>query len=131
MKRSYRIRLADTDAAGRIYFAAAARIAHESFEHFMEIIGFDLQAVITDAPFVLPVVHLEATYKQPLSLGDSITVETMVKSLGDRSVTFRHTLMTSKGEPAVEITLTHAVVSKKNARSMRMPPALRTALSVS
>jgi 1,4-dihydroxy-2-naphthoyl-CoA hydrolase len=129
MKHNYRIRLSDTDAAGRIYFASACRIAHESFEQFMEAIGFDLNAMINEMHFGLPVVHVDADYRASLNLGTAITIETTVKSLGNKSVVFEHVLATDSGEPAIVITITHAVVSKKTSRAVVMPANLRKALS--
>jgi 1,4-dihydroxy-2-naphthoyl-CoA hydrolase len=130
MKTTYRIRLADTDAAGRIYFASALRIAHESFEHFMEVIGFDVPRMLTTLPFALPVVRVEANYHASLKLGDEITVESKVSAVGKRSVTFSHTLITGKGRAAVDVTITHAVIAKKTGKSVAMPTALRKALTV-
>lgn len=129
MKTNYRIRLADTDAAGRIYFNSALRIAHESFEHFMEVVGFDVPRILSSQPFVLPVVRVEANYRAPLKLGDEIVVETMVSTIGKGSVTFNHTLLTVKGIPSVEVAITHAVVSKKSGKSVAMPASLRKALT--
>ena len=131
MKTTYRIRLADTDAAGRIYFASAQRIAHESFEDFMDVIGFDVRRMLNTLPFALPVVRVEANYRVSLKLGDEITVETKVSTVGKRSVTFFHTLITAKGVAAVEVVITHAVISKKTGKSVAMPTVLRKALTVS
>jgi len=131
MKHTYQIRLADTDAAGRIYFTSACRIAHESFEQFMDTIGFDLNTVIHSLDFGLPIVHLEATYKMALVLGQTVTIETVVEELGKRSVTFSHLLSTSSGDAAVLVTITHAVVSKKSGKSIMMPARLKKALSCS
>jgi len=130
MKTNYRIRLSDTDAAGRIYFNSALRIAHDSFEHFMEVVGFDVPRIVSNQAFVLPVVRVEANYRSPLKLGDEIVVETMVSSIGKKSVTFFHRLLGVKGIPAVEVSITHAVVSKKTGKSVAMPVLLRKALTI-
>lgn len=128
MKYPYRIKLSDTDAAGRIYFASACRIAHEAFESLMDSIGYDLNSMITKRPFVLPVVHVVARYEHPLLLGDAITVDTRVKNISRKSVSFDHEITGKDGRMAAFITITHAVVSKRTARATDMPPALRKAL---
>jgi len=128
MNYPYRIKLADTDAAGRIYFASACRIAHESFESFMESIGYDLNSLISKLPFVLPVVHMVARYEHPLMLGDTVTVNSRVKNISRKSVSFDHIISGKDGKKAVLITITHAVVSKRTAKAVAIPPKFRKAL---
>ncbi len=128
MNYPYRIRMSDTDAAGRIYFAAAMDIAHASFEHLMSSIGHDLITMIRSGTFILPVVHAEADYRAPLQLGDLISVETKVKSIGKGSVTFIHDLIAENGKKCITVTITHAAVSKKQGKAIHVPAALRKAL---
>lgn len=129
MKYSYQIKLADTDAAGRIYFASACRIAHESFEYYMAAAGLDISAIIGRMPFVLPVVHLSARYERPLTLGETIMVDTWVKEIGSKSVSFDHEICNADGKMAVFVTITHAVVSKATSKAVPMPKRLRQALT--
>lgn len=129
MKYAYRIKLADTDAAGRIYFASACRIAHEAFEHYLDVIGFGVETILASHPFVLPVVRAEADFNIPLGLGETISVDTTVQSVGDKSATFRHVLYDGRNRPAVEVTITHAAVSKKTGKATSLPTALRQALT--
>lgn len=130
MSLKYRIRLSDTDAAGRLYFASALRIAHEAFEEFMADRGFAVAHILSSRPFVLPVVHVDADYLRPLMLGDTVDVQSRVAGIGKRSVSFYHDLVETSGATAVRVTITHAVVAKKDGKAMNIPANLRRALSV-
>lgn len=128
MKYAYRIKLADTDGAGRIYFASACEIAHEAFEHFMDVIGFGISEMISNGALGLPVVGLKAKYDLPLTLGQTITVDTTVKDISDKTVTFKHKLIDEKKRTAVTVSITHAAVSGKSGKAISMPAKLAKAL---
>lgn len=128
MKYAYRIKLADTDAAGRIYFTAACEIAHEAFEHFMDVIGFGISDMIADGSYGLPVVELKAKYDAPLTLGQTITVDTTVKEVREKCVTFKHELIDEKKRTSVIVTITHAAVSGKTGKAIALPAKLTKAL---
>ena len=128
MKYHYRIRLADTDAAGRIYFASASRIAHEAFEALMEVIGFGIDELIQKGEIGLPVVHAEASFRQSLKLGNAVDVHTKVSRMGDRSLTFTHSFLSGSDSPVITVTITHAVISAKTGKAIKIPPALKKAL---
>ena len=103
MKYAYRIKLADTDGAGRIYFAAACRIAHEAFEHYMDVIGCSIDGMIAERRYGLPVVALNAEYAAPLTLGQTITVDTRVKKISEKTVSFEPEVGKSLKEVLYEI----------------------------
>ena len=128
MNYHYRIRMADTDAAGRIYFASACRIAHEGFESFMEAIGFPIADMIKHETFGLPVVHLEAAYHASLHLGDRIQIHVQVKKIGNRSITFQHQLINESGKTAITIAITHAVVSARTGKAITIPADFKKSL---
>jgi len=122
---AYRIKLGDTDAAGRLYFAAAFRIAHDAFEENMSAIGLPIDHMIAEGKIGLPVVHAEATYAMPLRIGDTIFVTTFVKKVGQSSINFRHEIKTASGEIAITVHLIHVTVSAKTGKTMKIPPKIR------
>ncbi|HMO02993.1 MAG TPA: acyl-CoA thioesterase [Kiritimatiellia bacterium] len=128
MNHTCRVQLADTDAAGRIYFAAALRLAHEAFENAMASAGLDLRAILERKPFVLPVVRVEADYRAPLALGDAITVVSRTAAIGARSFAMNHQLRNAHGDIAVDVTITHAVVAKDTGKATDLPDQLRAVL---
>ncbi len=129
MNHTCHVHLADTDAAGRIYFASALRIAHEAFELALTAAGLPIRAILENEPFVLPVVRVEADYRAPLALGDAITVVTHTAKVGPRSFIMNHLVQNERGETAVDVTITHAVVAKATGKATEIPDHLRAALS--
>lgn len=125
---AYRIKLGDTDAAGRLYFAAAFRIAHDSFEEDMNTIGMPIANMIKDAKIGLPVVHAEATYMAPLAIGDTVFVTTLVKKVGKSSISFLHEIKTASGDVAIKVQLIHVAVSPKTGKTVNLPARLRKIL---
>jgi len=76
----------------------------------------------------LPVVHAEASFRQSLRLGNAVEVHTKVSRMGDRSVTFTHAFMSGSESPVITVTITHAVISVKTGKAVKVPPALKKAL---
>ena len=69
------IRLGDTDSAGVVYFAHLLSICHEAYEDELEQAGIPLRTVIESQEAILPIVHGEIDFYQPLFCGDQIIVE--------------------------------------------------------
>jgi 1,4-dihydroxy-2-naphthoyl-CoA hydrolase len=69
------IRLADTDAAGVIYFANLLHLCHEAYEHCLQTAGMDWQALLDGREVALPIVHTEANFRQPLRWGDRLNID--------------------------------------------------------
>jgi len=121
------IRLADTDASGRIYFNEALRIAHESFEQLMTELGFPVSSMLEKSSIGLPVVHASADFTAPLQLGDEVMIETSVAAVGKTSISFAHEIKKGKSV-AVKVKITHVAVSNDTGRAVKIPPSLRRKL---
>lgn len=126
---TYRIKLGDTDAAGRLYFAAAFRIAHDAFEESMTSAGLSVAEMIHEGKIGFPVVHAEATYVAPLRVGDMVFVTTMIKKAGHSSANFMHEIKTAAGEVAISVQLIHVAVSAKTGKTIKLPARIRAMLS--
>ncbi|MFH0754021.1 MAG: thioesterase family protein [Candidatus Omnitrophota bacterium] len=88
-----RIYLHHTDAAGRLFFANQFYLTHEAKEHFLEHLGFDIDAMFSDPRVTFPLVHAEADYKALLKTGDKIDISVEVEKLGETSVVVVFTLL--------------------------------------
>jgi 1,4-dihydroxy-2-naphthoyl-CoA hydrolase len=123
-----RIRLADTDAAGVLYFASLLRIAHEAYEAWFENAGLPLSAVIRDRSYALPIVHADADFKLPLVLGDRVVVTLTVAELGERSYTIAYGLEVPQGLAGSARTV-HVAIDRTEKRSIPIPTEVRQILS--
>ena len=85
---STRLKLRDTDAAGVAFFAAYYAIAHDAYEAFLESADAPLHSWLSEVH--LPIVHSEADYKAPLTLGTSFSVNIHCERLGTKSFTLSY-----------------------------------------
>ena len=69
-----RIYLADTDAAGVVYFARGLEICHQAYEDSLAETGISLNQTIREGKTALPIVHAEIDFLRPIFLGDEIRV---------------------------------------------------------
>lgn len=122
-----RIHLADTDAAGVLYFASLLRIAHEAYEAWFQDAGLPIATVIRDRSYALPIVHADADFKLPLVLGDRVVV-TLTSELGERSYTIRYELEGPHGLAGSARTV-HVAIDRTEKRSIPIPAEVRQILS--
>lgn len=119
------VKMADTDASGVIYFASVQMIALEAFEEFLSEYGFDLGYEITKGEYLFPVVHAEADYLSPITVGEEIQVHLILKKIGRSSFTMQYEIDSLKTDMTVAtVSITHVVLSKKTKKSMVVPQEL-------
>jgi len=119
----------DTDAAGVIYFANFYRMAHTTYEAFMESIGFSIRYFLDEAPCLPLIVHSEADYKKPIRTGDKLVVELNVEKVGKSSYGLAYRIRDDKTEIVSELKTVHVTVSKKDKRTIPLPEDLKKKLS--
>ncbi len=119
----------DIDAAGIVFFAHLFRYAHEAYEHFMSAIGHSLADVINEGNYLLPLVHAEADYKKPLHHNETVTIELVVKKLGDTSYILHYHFLAANDELRAEVETIHVTLDAKNQQPVSIPDSLRLALS--
>jgi 1,4-dihydroxy-2-naphthoyl-CoA hydrolase len=66
--------LADTDAAGVVYFARLLSICHEAYEASLSEANIDLKAFFRDPSVAIPIAQAEIQFFQPLFCGDHIQI---------------------------------------------------------
>ena len=69
-----RIYLADTDAAGVVYFAKGLEICHQAYEESLAEARINLNQTIREGKTALPIVRAEIDFLRPIFLGDEIQV---------------------------------------------------------
>ncbi len=69
------IRLADTDAAGVIYFSNLLSICHEAYEDYLTSSNLNFRDLVYHGAIALPIVHSEIDFFKPIFCGDRIIIE--------------------------------------------------------
>ena len=120
------VKLYDTDASGALFFAQQFRLTHDACEAFLATTGLFVQG----KPIMqLPVVHAEADYAAPLRWGDAVVVEVRPGRVGTTSFGLSYRLCKSDGTVAGTVATVHVAISGKTGRPVRLPAALRKALT--
>ena len=125
---TYRIQMADTDAAQRLYFGNQFSIAHSAFEEFMASIGHPFEKLLGEHDFLLPVVKAEAEYHHPLSPGQVLRIELRLGHIGRTSLSFNYNLFIDDHVLAGEVKTTHVHINKKTGKPERLSRGLLEAL---
>ena len=122
-----RVRWADADAAGRLYYPRIFDFAGEGEVELLQSRGISRQKL--SQTYDLPRVHAECQFKKMLELGARFTIRVCVGKLGRTSIRydFKVFLEGEPDEPAGEGKVT--VVILRNGKPAEIPHELRLALS--
>ncbi len=122
-----KVRWADADAAGRIYFARIFDYACEGEWELLHSVGLSRKELAKSYDF--PRVHAECSFKNKLDLGDVIIIRFWPGKLGRTSIRYDFEVFVEgrPDEPAANGSIT--VVVMQNGRPAPIPPALRSAYS--
>jgi len=123
-----RVRLKDTDATGVLYFSEQFKFAMEAFEEFLKRRGYSLRELMA-TPFLIPVVHAEADYFEPLVVGDALEIAMEVAKIGSSSITIKYTFFDpAKRIEVGKVQIVHVVIDKETKRPVPIPSFLRSVL---
>lgn len=86
------VRMHDTDMAGILYFPRQFRFAHDALEDFLAAHGVTFEHVFHKQEFVFVIVHAEADYLAPLTVGNHLEVHLNVDSIGTSSFTISYAI---------------------------------------
>lgn len=115
-----RIRLADTDSSGRIYYGAVTEFFNRAQAELWFALGFR-QVGPRPTP-MMPVVNLNVTYRAELSLGDAYLLRAWVAEAGRTSLTVAFEL-TKGGVSCVGATMTHVHLDPNTMEPAPLPAA--------
>lgn len=120
--------LHDIDAAGVLFFAHLFRHAHDAYEAFMSDIGFSLDKVIRQN-ILLPLIHSEADFLQPISHGDKVCIRLQIKKIGNSSFTVIYHITGEQDQQLATALTTHVYLDRTDHKSKKLPDTLRNELA--
>ena len=123
------VKLADTDAAGVLFYGSYMKLAHEAYESFMEGIEFSLKHIISKSDFLLLIIHCEADFKKPMRLGDKYSITLKVENIGETSFVLDYSFTNTNAETLAVMKTVHVAIKKKNDQKIKLPENLRESLS--
>lgn len=122
------VRLYDTDAAGLLFFGNHFRIIHAAYEAYFESQGLGMGDIIREGELILPIVHAEADYDEPMFVGDKLTVELTADKPTKHSYTLLFTLKNDKGGQVAKVKTVHVCLDNKTRTKTPLPDNMRRAI---
>jgi 1,4-dihydroxy-2-naphthoyl-CoA hydrolase len=120
------IRLADTDAAGVVFFARTLAICHEAYEEAIAAAGIDLRNLLGAADVIVPIAKSEAEYLRPLRVGDKVRISVAHEALSANAFAIRFEIV-KLGPPekvAARVRTEHVCTSLAKRERVAMPAAV-------
>jgi acyl-CoA thioesterase FadM len=121
------IRFRQGDPVGISFFANVYPMAHDTFEDFVQHLGFDWKMWFANEEWGVPLRHTSCDYHQPLVPGTTPSISVLVEHLGESSLKMKY-LIKNGEKVAAEVTLVHTFVSFKTRTKMPMPSVVRDRL---
>lgn len=121
------IRLADTDAAGILYFARALDLAHSVYEEWIAENGWNFSELLFELDWKVPIVHAEVTHEAPCEVGDELTVRLEPERVGTTSFTLGYTFRKAE-RVVIRASTTHVTVDKESGRPRPLDERVRASL---
>lgn len=122
------IRLSHTDAVGIMFFARLFDISDDILEGMLEDCGIPMGEAIQSS-VVTPVVHAEADYKIPLTVGDKVKILGVVEHFGHTSLTWKFTFLHPRGGEAATVKIVQVSIHKITRMKVPLPDRLRESLA--
>ncbi len=121
------IRLADTDAAGVVFFARTLALCHEAYEESLLVAGLPLRDLLGSAGIAVPISKSEADYFRPLRVGDKVHIRVTPESLSENSFAVRYEIVKlgTVEKLAARARTEHVCASMTKQERAPLPPALR------
>lgn len=124
---TYRIRYADTDQMGVVYYGNYARFYEIGRSEMIRDLGYAYKE-LEDSGVVMPVISVNAKYKRPLYYDELITIETALKKMPEARMVFYHTIYNQDNEVVHTAEVTLVFLSKETNRPVRVPEYMISAL---
>ncbi len=120
------VRLADTDAAGVVFFARTFILCHEAYEEALAKAGLDLKHFLGTADLIIPIARSEAEYLRPLYCGDRLKITVAPTQLTPASfaLQFEVTRLGPPDKLAARVRTEHVATSLSKRERQPFPPGL-------
>ena len=121
------VKLHETDAAGTIFFGHLFRMAHDAYEEFLNSERLGIGELLKHGEYARFIVHAEADFKKPISVGDDLEVKLTAENIGDSSYTIRYDFQ-HNGETACSAKTVHVCVDRITNLPIPIPQELKEKL---
>ncbi|MDR6562648.1 MULTISPECIES: thioesterase family protein [unclassified Arcicella] len=124
----YRVRYADTDQMGYVYYGNYARLYEIGRVEALRSLGFSYKAM-EESGVMMPVYENTSKYIAPALYDDLLTIRTTIKTIPAARVVFHYEILNSKGVLVHKGETTLVFVKMENNRLTTAPKELLERLS--
>ena len=118
-----RVRYADTDQMGYVYYGYYANYYEEARSEAIRSLGFPYKKM-EEAGIMLPVTRMNVKYIGPALYDERITIRTIIDELPDRFIRFRYEIYNEAGKLINEGETQLAFIDAATRRMVHAPEAL-------
>ena len=121
------IRLADTDAAGVVYFASVLSICHEAYEEALTQAGVNFGDFFQQPTVAIPIVHGEIDFFRPIYCGDRLIVQLYPQLVNENNFEVAYEVLAAASpEICLAKAMTrHVCIDLASRRPTPFPPSVR------
>ncbi|NEP58196.1 MAG: acyl-CoA thioesterase [Symploca sp. SIO2G7] len=115
--------LADTDAAGVVYFANVLIMCHEAYETSLATAGIHLQDLLSDRSIAFPIVHSTVDFLRPMFCGDQLLINLNSQQLSDTEFKIAYQIVAnSSTEQCLAKAITrHVCINPMSRKRIQLP----------
>ncbi len=115
--------LADTDAAGVVYFASVMNMCHEAYEESLADAGINWQQLLTNSMVAIPIVHAEVSFFRPMFCGDRLIVKLVPQQISEHkfSIDYQIFSTTSTEKPLAQGNTKHICINVQTRDRVNLP----------
>jgi 1,4-dihydroxy-2-naphthoyl-CoA hydrolase len=124
------VRLADTDAAGVVYFAHVLSFCHEAYEEALAASGIALRSWVEEDTAILPIVHSSLDCLGLMVWGDRLWIRVFVLQLRERSFEMGYEVVAESAPEMLLATATtrHVCLEPRSRQKRVLPEAIARSL---
>ncbi|MBD3258691.1 acyl-CoA thioesterase [candidate division GN15 bacterium] len=123
------VSLYDTDGAGLLFFGNHFRLHEDAYEAFLEEHWLSVGQVLREGRWLIPLVHAEADYNFPLTVGDRLVIRMSCETLSEHSFVLVSVFYKDGTAEAARVRTVHVLVDRQSGDKAPLPDNLRTALA--
>lgn len=119
-----KIRFADTDSAGIVYFSNLLSICHEAYEEFLSTLDINLVDFFSSNSIAIPIIHAQIDFFEPLYCGDVINIELKAHSISEKVFTLEYQIFKNSLKIATASTK-HITINPETKKTEPIPEILK------
>lgn len=126
-KHHFQVPFHELDPGGILFFSHLFSHAHDAYAGLLAETGCSLKSFLDAGGYLIPLVHAEADYRQPLQLDDQVFITVVPAAPGNSSLSFSYSFH-KDGICCANAKTTHVFLHKDNRQPAPVPDKLRKAL---